>query len=93
MQLLLKTQDGKVLRFVSAPIVETHVDSSSPQDEDCRDKVKAVANDCNKNASKIIQSQKLSAAKLVNLLFDFCLKIFLLLKKKLYILILKSVGF
>ncbi|XP_016842483.1 cyclic AMP-dependent transcription factor ATF-2 [Nasonia vitripennis] len=65
MQLLLKTQDGKVLRFLAAPIIETHVDSSNPHDkEDCTGKVKAKANDCDKSASKIIQSQKLSAAKL-----------------------------
>lgn len=68
MQLLLKTQDGKVLRFIAAPVVETQVHAKDNQTkEKSVVKAKVPLNNYKKVESKTVEGQKLSAAKMVSL--------------------------
>lgn len=63
MQLLLKTEDGKVLRFVAAPVAND-IDYVAIQPESKTKPTSSNGNDKKPNI-KIVSNQKLSMAKMV----------------------------
>ena len=72
MQLLLKTEDGKVLRFVAAPVVEVQEDSISSQTKKQNGtKTKVIVNNFDNSNSQVGQGQKLAVAKMVCILYKY----------------------
>lgn len=63
MQLLLQTQDGKMLRFIAAPVVEVQADSTKAETKESTKKEAIVSK--NSSESKAMKDQKLCAAKMV----------------------------